>query len=168
MPRPRTGFTYDLSLQARSLRRRVKPGSGAALREGSTRSSNPPNQGAASRRSRFDVASEARRWIALGPSATAELTGNRVSVSGELDLTESHSLRSYIEGLREGPEVIDCTGVSFVIDCTGVSFVGAAGLTALLAATRVVSPPMIVASPALVRMARLCGVDGVLGIPAPH
>lgn len=80
-------------------------------------------------------------------------------MSGELDLTESRSLQTYLDGLGQGPEVIDCTAVSFV---------GAAGLTALLAATRAVSPPLILASPALVRMARLCSVDGVFGIPTPH
>lgn len=71
---------------------------------------------------------------------------------GEVDAATAPEVSRYLDRLALRPDVVDCRFVTFM---------GAAGLDALVAASRV-QPFVTVASAAVERVARLCGLEDVL------
>lgn len=88
----------------------------------------------------------------LDPQARAVTT-----LIGEIDAATACEVTRWLDGLTVRPDVVDCRFVSFM---------GAAGLDALVAARRV-QPFVTVASAAVERVARVCGLVDTLELQSP-
>lgn len=94
----------------------------------------------------------------LGPYATATLVDARsIRVEGELDALSAPMLTAFLHELQQPPEVIDCSGVSFM---------GAAGVNALLDAARR-HPFDTIGSPAVERTLAICELTDTLRLLTP-
>ncbi len=84
--------------------------------------------------------------------AAVSVHDERVRIDGELDALSAPLFTEYLNSLPTSPEVIDCSGVTFI---------GAAGITALVEAAQR-HPFVTIGSPTVTRVCNICGVTDAL------
>jgi len=84
--------------------------------------------------------------------AEVSVHGERVRIDGELDALSAPLFTDYLNSLPTSPEVIDCSGVTFI---------GAAGITALVEAAQR-HPCITIGSPTVIHVCDICGVSDAL------